>query len=67
MKVNRDDERIVDRGFPPANRGIVDIDAIATALTLSAACFWDADLRTIPTFIARMSQMAWDACAKVLW
>jgi len=45
----------------------LDIDDIATALTLSAACFWDADLRTIPTFIARMSQMAWDACAKVLW
>ena len=67
MKVKRDDERIVDRGFPPANGGVVDTDAIATALILSAACFWDADLRTIPTFIARMSQMAWDACAKVLW
>ena len=29
-------------------------------------CFWDPDLRTIPTFVARMSQMAWDACAIVL-
>jgi hypothetical protein len=57
----------VERGFPPANHGIVDIDDIATALTLSAVCFWDTDLRTIPTFIARMSQMAWDAGAKVLW
>ena len=66
MKVKRDDERIVDRGFPPANGGIVDIDAIATALTLSAACFWDADLRTIPTFVARMSQMAQDACATLV-
>jgi hypothetical protein len=56
----------VDRGFPPANRGIADIDDIATALTLSAACFWDPDFRTILTFVARMSQMAWDACARIL-
>ncbi len=31
----------VERGFPPANRGMADIDDMATALTLSAVCFWN--------------------------
>ena len=50
----------------PANRGIADIDDMATVLTLSAVCLWDPDFRTILTFVARMSQMAWDAGARVL-
>src|SRR2546426_5366524 len=54
------------RPFPPASRGMADIDDIATPLTLSAVCFWDPDLRTIPTFVARMSQMAQDACATLV-
>jgi hypothetical protein len=45
---------------------MADIDYTATPLTLSAVCFWDSDLRTIPTFVARMSQMARDACATLV-
>jgi hypothetical protein len=37
---------------------MADIDDLTPALILSAACFWDPDLRTIPTLVARMSQMA---------
>jgi hypothetical protein len=45
---------------------MADIDDIATTLTLSAVCFWDPDLRAIPTFVAKMSQMARDACATLV-
>ena len=50
----------------PANRGIADIDVMATVLPLSVVCLWDSDFRTILTFVARISQMAWDAGARVL-
>ena len=29
-------------------------------------CKWDPDLRTIPTFVAKISQMARDACATLV-
>ena len=29
-------------------------------------CKWNSDLRTIPTFVAKMSQMARDACATLV-
>jgi hypothetical protein len=33
---------------------------------LSAVCFWGPDLRMIPTFVARMSQIERDACATLV-
>jgi hypothetical protein len=44
---------------------MADIDDTATPVTLSGICFRDSDLRTIPTFVARMSQMGRDASAIV--
>jgi hypothetical protein len=56
----------IDRACPPVHCGMADIDAMTTVLILFAVGFWDDDLCTIPTCIARMSQKPRDAVATLV-